>query len=66
MTHRHSWSTPTRPSHLLTIRVCIKCGLEKRTRHESPEHWTEFRLDGRVIETESRRTPGCMVAEVAA
>lgn len=65
MTHR--WAEPTRPSHLLTIRVCIKCGLAKHTRHEAPEHWSEFRAqDGRLIETADGRTPACLPVRVSA
>lgn len=57
---RHRWSDPDRRAHE-TIRTCVKCGILKITRHEHPEHWTEFwNVDQRV---DSSNTPACVPDE---
>ncbi len=45
----HRWTEPQRPSGLLSIRSCMKCGLIMHSRHEVDEsnphrveHWKEF------------------------
>jgi hypothetical protein len=56
----HRWAKPLRPTHLLTLRTCIKCGITKQTHHEGNEHWSDFvGQDGRKIETVGGGTPPC-------
>lgn len=63
---RHKWGEPIRPSHHLTIRACLKCGMRKLGNHHGDEHWTTFELaDGTKLASEGL-TPICRSEQVAA
>ncbi len=49
----HRWTEPQRPSALLSIRSCTRCGLVMHSRHEVDEsnphrveHWKEYYFAG--------------------
>jgi hypothetical protein len=60
----HRWADPLdRPSSALTIRTCMKCGLQKHTVHSNDNliHRSEFyEPDGKLV-GEFGRTPECRV-----
>jgi hypothetical protein len=66
LTERHKWGDPLRREHH-TDRMCTRCGLVKRTRHEPdarPMHWTEWWTGETRLE--ATNTPKCQPAEVDA
>lgn len=54
---KHSWSQAYRPDHFHTFRRCWNCGMERVTRHESGQHWIEWRKNGQPVK--SHQTPIC-------
>lgn len=64
----HRWGDPVRPDLNNTLRTCKKCSLVRVTRHEAdnyPQHWIEFRRDGRRIDADGK-TPVCQPVIVPA
>lgn len=66
----HRWAPPERPSEFLSIYRCLKCPVEKHSRHEpsapsvKDQHWTEYWRNGAKLPC--HWTPVCEPVEVSA
>jgi hypothetical protein len=61
----HRWGDRKPQSPYLTLRVCVKCGIQKESHHQDREHWETFRgQDGRLIETVGGGTPPCFAGRM--
>jgi hypothetical protein len=64
----HKRGDPMRPDANNTLRTCKKCDLVRWSRHEPdnhPQHWIEFRRDGKRVDV-GGKTPVCQPVMVSA